>query len=185
MDYYLLSGHFEQGEASYSVLDPWRSALRFYVPQAKLIRGRPEVTVDTVYEERGMSDFLKVGLGALASMKIQTLFFQHGFSGLQFVPVEVKNKAVHQDFAFINATAHYDLLDHEASKAKKFKDSLGGYTRVRSEFIDKEKFNATRFKHDCFTLSNYKVPYFVSERVKHVLEEAKVTGVEFIPMAFA
>ncbi|OAJ93064.1 imm11 family protein [Vibrio bivalvicida] len=185
MNYYLLFGKFEDGEGSYSVLDPWRSALKYYEPNIKLTKNLPKVTVDKVYDERGVSDYLKIGVGALASLKVQEVFFNNGFTGIQFLPVEIENDGLNHSYAFMNVVAQYDLLEPIKSKAKKLNSKLGGYTRVRKELIDKEKFFHTDIQYDCFTLSNYKVPYYVSEQVKDALEAAGVTGIEFIPMEFA
>ncbi|EMP4115512.1 hypothetical protein WD169_004733, partial [Vibrio parahaemolyticus] len=108
-----------------------------------------------------------------------------GFSGIQFIPVDVKNDNVLTEFAFINVTAHYDLLDPDASEAEDFSKTLGGYSSVLEEILDLDKFKSANIEHDCFTLSTYKDPYYVSERVKVALEAEGVTGIEFIPMEFA
>ena len=73
-------------------------------------------------------------------MKIQDIFFNNGFTGIQFVPVDVDNDGVRlNNYAFMNVVAHYDLLEPVKSRAEDFSDELGGYTRVRDELIDKEK----------------------------------------------
>ena len=186
MNYYLLFDKFIDGEGSFSKQEPWNKVLKYNHPQHKFLIKKAIVTVDSCYSENGMSDYLKIGRGKLASKKIQQVFFDNGFTGAQFVPVEVHNGKVYQDYAFINPLAHYDLMDPEASKAKKFDDRIfGGYMRASSEKIDRKKFDACNIQHDFFTLSTYKSPYFASERVKDALEAAGVTGIKYIPMEFS
>lgn len=185
MDYYLLFSRFENGEGSFSVQEPWNLVLEYTLPQSKLLKTRGVYQVDQCYAERGMSDFLKVGVGKLASEKIQRVFYEHGFTGIQFVPVDVENNGLHHNYAFMNPTAHYDLLDPNASEARDLDDHYGGYSSVIEEVIDIDKFKKSLITHDCFTLSTYKDPYYVSENVKQALETAGVTGIEFIPMEFA
>ncbi|NOI78954.1 hypothetical protein F0224_25235 [Vibrio coralliilyticus] len=185
MNYYLLFSQFEKDEGSFSVREPWNLVLDYADPKIKLLKKKGSYQVDDCYDERGMSDCLKIGLGKLASTKIQQVFFDNGFTGIQFVPIEVHNNELYQNYAFMNVTAHYDLLDPIASEAEDFSDTIGGYTDVYEEIIDKDKLHASNIQHDCFTLTTYKDPYYVSENVKNALEAAGVTGIEFIPMEFA
>ena len=185
MDYYLLFSKFEPNEGSFSVQEPWNLVLDYSHLQLKLLQSKGRFHVDKCYDARGMSDFLKIGLGKLASPKVQQIFFEQGFSGIQFLPVEIENHTLIPGYAFMNPIAHYDLLDVEASEAEDFCDTRQGYSDVFEEIIDKDKFDKADIQHDCFTLSNYQDPYFVSERVKHALEAANITGIEFIPMEFS
>ncbi|CAH0532875.1 hypothetical protein VST7929_00722 [Vibrio stylophorae] len=185
MNYYLMFEKFESGEGTFTVKSPWNNVLQYYQPQIKLLKNRPTVYLNTQYNEKGMSDFLKIPMGMLASKKVQQIFFDKGFSGVQFLPVDVKNDVIVTDFAFMNVTAHYDLLDPAASEAEGFSKTLGGYTGVLEEMLDLAKFESTNIEHDCFTLSTYKDPYYVSEKVKDALEDAGITGIEFIPMEFS
>ena len=91
----------------------------------------------------------------------------------------------HYEYAFINEVAHYDILDVAASVADDYSDTLGGYTDVFDEIIDKDKFSNINIEHDVFTLSNFKDPYYIDENVKNALEAAGVTGIKFIPMEFS
>ncbi|SDH76745.1 hypothetical protein SAMN04488136_12837 [Vibrio xiamenensis] len=181
MNYYKLVNKFEDGEGSFTVQEPWDEVLEYFNPQYKIMKIKASVLVDE-YKEKGMSDFLKIGLGKLASKKIQKIFFDNGISGIQFVPVEVENNGKYTEYAFMNVIAHYDLLDPVSSNAKKFSDALGGYTRVRKEIIDQKKLDSLDIKHDCFTLSTYKESYYVSERVKDILEKTGVSGIKFKSM---
>lgn len=183
MNYFLLFGSFEDGEGSFGELDPKK--LKFYHPDYTLHQKRSLVEVDDCYDERGMSDFLKKGKGFLASTKVQKVFFEHGFTGIQFLPVVVKNDTEFNDYAFINPVVHHDLLDPIASKARRFSESIGGYSSVYDPIIDRKKFEMTKIEHDCFTLSTYKSDYYISEPVKLALEAAGVTGVTFMPMEFS
>ncbi|WKY59614.1 hypothetical protein Q5H80_18740 [Vibrio sp. SNU_ST1] len=183
MKYHLMFGRFEKGEGSFSEQEPLQ--LNCYQTKFKLFTHKPVVTVDDFYEERGVSDFLKIALGFLASNTVQEIFETKGFKGIQFLPVEVHNEGKKLSYSFMNYVASYDLLDPNASKAKRFKDIYGGYGRVSDVFIDKSKFTKEKIMHDCFTLSNYKLACFVSDNVKSALEAAGVTGIEFIPMEFA
>lgn len=183
MKYYLLLGKFEKGEGSFSEQEPQQ--LDSYKAQFKLLTHKPVLTADEAYEERGMSDFLKIALGYLVSSKVQEVFEMNGFKGIQFIPVEVHNEGVESSFSFMNYVASYDLLEPNASKAKRFKSIYGGYGRVSDVLIDKSKFLEAEIKHDCFTLSNYKLACFISENVKSALEAKGVTGIEFVPMEFA
>ncbi|EJG1692346.1 hypothetical protein BWH96_RS17380 [Vibrio parahaemolyticus] len=185
MNYYLMFEKFESGERTFTVKSPWNSVLQYYQPQFKYLKNKPTVYLNTQYDEKGVSDFLKVPIGMLASKKVQQVFFDKGFSGIQFIPVDVKNDNVLTEFAFINVTAHYELLDPDASEAEDFSKTLGGYSSVLEEILDLDKFKSANIEHDCFTLSTYKDPYYVSERVKVALEAEGVTGIEFIPMEFA
>ncbi|WP_191117889.1 imm11 family protein [Vibrio campbellii] len=185
MKYYLLFSKFEKGEGSFSVQEPWNLVLEYHKPQVKLLETKGIYLVDKCYKEKGMSDCLKVGVGKLASQKVQKIFFEHGFTGIQFIPVTVENDGLHEDYAFMNPIAHYDLLDAEASEARELSEVYGGYTSVIEEVLDQDKFDNAIILHDCFTLSTYKDPYYVSERVKAALEAEGVTGIEFIPMEFA
>ena len=186
MNYYLLFEKFIDGEGSFSVQAPWDGALIYYHPQYKFMPKKAIVTIDSCYSENGMSDYLKVALGMLASKKVQEVFFENGFTGAQFVPVEVHNDVIYQDYAFINPLAHYELLDPEASRADGFDDRIfGGYMGASTEKMDRKKFDACNIQHDFFTLSTYKSPYFASERVKDALEAAGVTGIKYIPMEFS
>ena len=185
MNYYLLFEKFEDGEGIFTIQQPWCQVLNFYTPQSKLFKKRPYLAINEGYKERGMSDFLKVGVGMLASKKVQQIFFENGFSGIQFVPVDIRNDGDSSEYAFINATAHYDFLDPVASEAEDLSKTLGGYTSVLEEVLDIEKFRSTIIEHDCFTLSTYKDPYYVSEKVKNALVVAGITGIEFIPMEFS
>ncbi|MCG9678522.1 DUF1629 domain-containing protein [Vibrio sp. Isolate24] len=185
MNYYLMFEKFESGEGSFTVQSPWNSVLQYYHPCCKYLKGRPLIYVNTQYSEKGISDFLKIPIGMLASKKVQEVFFDNGFSGIQFIPVDVKNDDDSSEYAFINITAHYDFLDPVASEAEDLSKTLGGYTSVLEEILDVEKFRSTHIEHDCFTLTTYKDPYYVSEKVKNALEAAGVSGIEFIPMEFA
>lgn len=185
MNYYLLFSNFEKNEGSFSVVSPWKLVLRYDQTQPKMLKTRARCEVDDCYDERGMSDFLKIGCGMLANLNIQQVFFDNGFTGVQFVPVEVENDGLHHTYAFMNPIAHYDLLDSVASKADDFNENLGGYTSVFDEIIDRTKLDKADIRHDFFTLSTYKDPYYVSERVKDALEKAGVTGVTFLPMEFS
>ncbi|MEZ8103236.1 imm11 family protein [Vibrio bivalvicida] len=185
MNYYLLFSKFEEGEGSFTVQEPWDGSLNFYDSKEKLFKKEPYVLIDQCYDERGMSDCLKVGVGFLVNRKVQKVFFEHGFTGIQFVPVEVENDGLYHDYAFMNATASYDFLEPIASEASRFNKRLGVYRNVYEERLDRDKVSSTDIFHDCFTLSNYKVPYYVSEQVKDALESENVTGIEFIPMEFA
>jgi len=185
MNYYLLFEEFTSGEGSFTTQPPQRSALRFPKPQHKLVKSLPVAAVDECYEERGMSDFLKVGIAFLASPKVQTVFFECGFLGLQFIPVIVENDGVINGFAFTNALAHYDILDPVASEVERYEESRGGYSNASDEIFDRNKFESCDFKHDVFTLSNYKYSLVANEKVKIALEEAGVTGIEFIPLEFS
>ncbi|MGF1727957.1 hypothetical protein, partial [Photobacterium nomapromontoriensis] len=182
-NYYLLFGSFEDGEGSFGELEPQK--LDFYHPSYSLHKKVSTLKVSECYEERGMSDFLKIGLGKLASAKVQQVFFEHGFTGIQFLPVVVKNEQEYTDYAFINPIAHYDLLDPVASEAEDFCDSIGGYSWIYKPLIDRKKLNETNFKHDCFTLSTIKQDYYVNETVKLALEAAGVKGITFMPMEFS
>ncbi|WP_434998987.1 hypothetical protein ACRZ5S_20640 [Vibrio scophthalmi] len=183
MNYYLIFGRLQKNEASFKELEPKK--LNFPHPAYALHQKRSLIQVKENYDERGMSDFLKKGIGLLASSKVQQIFFKHGFTGLQFLPVYVKNERDFIDYAFINPIAHYDLLDPIASEAEDFTDSLGGFSFVFDQIIDRRKFDATKIEHDCFTLSTYKSNYYVSEPVKLALEAAGITGITFIPMEFS
>ncbi len=183
MKYYLLFEKFESGEGSFSELEPVQ--LDCYKTQYKLLTHKPILTVDDFYDERGISDFLKVALGFLASRKVQKTFESKGFQGIQFLPVEVHNESIDYSYSFMNYVASYDLLDPIASEAKRYKDIYGGYARVSDILIDKNKFMREDIKHDCFTLDNYKLAIFVSENVKLSLESVGVKGIEFIPMEFS
>ncbi|UUM32477.1 imm11 family protein [Vibrio japonicus] len=185
MNYYLLYSKFEEDEGSFSVQEPWDSVLNFYTSQEKMFNSKPYITVDRCYAETGMSDYLKIGVGMLASNRVQKIFFDNGFLGAQFIPVTVENDGLYHSYAFVNAIANYDLLEPEASEASRFNRRLGVYRNVYEEKIDIEKFKSTSITHDCFTLSSYKTSYYVNENVKDALEAAGVTGVEFIPMEFA
>lgn len=183
MKYYLMLAHFITGEGSFTEREPKR--LKYYHSTYMLQKKRAYVEVNKLDNEREMSDFLKKGIGMLASNKVQKIFFEYGFSGIQFIPIDLENHNIYTDFSFINPIAHYDVLDPIASKAEKYSDILGGYTRVFDEIIDKKKFKQTNIISDCFTLSTYKDPYYVNETVKNALEAAGVTGVEFLPMEFS
>lgn len=183
MNYYLLSAVFEPDEASFTEHQPQQ--LNFYHTEPKSFATPPVVSLDAFYEGRAMSDFLKLGIGLLASEKVQQIFLENQFSGLQFVPVEVHADRIDHSFAFMNCTADYDLLDPVASNAKRFKEVIGGYAKVSSEKLDTLKFLQCIIAHDCFTLSNYKQVYYVSERVKLALEQAGVRGIGFIAADFA
>ncbi|WP_281629038.1 hypothetical protein [Vibrio sp. St2] len=185
MKYYLLFNKFEDGEGSFTVQEPWAYTLNFYNSQNKIFKKLPYASIDECYTERGMSDFLKIGVGMLASKKVQQIFFDRGFTGIHFTPVEVENNGLHDSYSFMNVTAHYDFLDPTASEASRFNRKLGVYRNVYEELIDQEKFKSTNVAHDCFTLSNYKTPYYVNEKVKNALEASGVTGIEFIPMEFS
>ncbi|USD96352.1 hypothetical protein CTT30_09775 [Vibrio coralliilyticus] len=76
----------------------------------------------------------------------------------------------------MNVTAHYDFLDPTASEASRFNRKLGVYRNVYEELIDQEKFKSTNVDHDCFTLYNYKTPYYVNEKVKNALENRITTA---------
>jgi len=104
---------------------------------------------------------------------------------MQFLPVNVKNDGDITGFAFTNPLAHYDILDPVASDARRFDASRGGYRSAGDEVFDRKKFDACDFKHDIFTLSNFKDPFIANEKVKIALEEAGVTGIEFIPLEFS
>ena len=185
MDYYQVLAKFEQDEASFTVQSPWDSALYYSDVDSRLFQQAPYVLVDHCYEQYGMSDWLKIGVGLLASKKVQQIFFEQGFSGIQFVPLAVDNKGLNRDFAFAHTTAYYDLLDPDASEATRFNKKRGLYRNVFEERIDKAKFERTPIRHDCFTLTNYRASYYVSTQVKQALEAAGITGVKFIPMKFA
>ena len=185
MNYYLLFGRFAKGEGSFNVQDPYDMRLMYPVPHHKFLKKKPSVTVSDSYEERGMSDFLKAGYGFIASAKVQQVFFDNGFQGMQFLPVNVKNDGDITGFAFTNPIAHYDILDPIASDADGFEASQGGYSDAGDEVFDRKKFDACDFKHDIFTLSNFKDPFIANEKVKVALEEAGVTGIEFIPLEFS
>ncbi len=183
MNYYLLFGYFEDDEGSF--FESKTHIMNFFHPQYKLTTNKVEFKVNESYSERGMSDFLKVGFSFLVSDKVKKIFFENGFSGIQFVPVNVNNNTVISSYSFVNPLVHYDLLDIIASKADDFSQSIGGYTRVFEELIDNDKFERSNIHHDCFTLSNLKRVIYVNERVKNALEDAEVTGIEFIPMEFS
>ncbi|GIU40277.1 hypothetical protein TUM4438_01100 [Shewanella sairae] len=183
MNYYLLSAVFEADEASFTEQPPQQ--LNFYHTEPKSFATPPVVSLDTFYEGRAMSDFLKLGIGFVASKRVQSIFQINGFTGIQFVPVEVYANTVNHSFAFMNCIADYDLLDAVASNAKRFKEVIGGYAKVSDEKLDKHKFLRSAITHDCFTLSNYKLVYYVNERVKLALEQAGVSGIAFIPADFA
>ncbi|MDR8525654.1 hypothetical protein [Shewanella fidelis] len=183
MNYYLLSAVFEPDEASFTEQQPQQ--LNFYHTEPKSFETPPIVGLDTFYTGRAMSDFLKLGIGLLASEQVQQIFLENQFSGLQFVPVEVHADTVYHSFAFMNCIADYDLLDPVASNAKRFKEVIGGYAKVSAEKLDKHKFSRSAITHDCFTLSNYKLVYYVNERVKLALERAGISGIAFIPADFA
>jgi hypothetical protein len=185
MNYYLMFSKFEKGEGSFSIESPWRPVLNYFHPQFKCFKKSPCCCVDDCYDKRGMSDCLKIGIGMLARSNIQQLFFDHGFTGIQFIPVEVENDGIHHDYAFMNAVAHYDLFDPLASEAEDFNENLGGFTSAFDEIIDPDKLANANIEHDCFTLTTYKDPYYVNERVKDALEAAGVTGIEFLPMEFS
>ncbi|MCL1138210.1 imm11 family protein [Shewanella pneumatophori] len=178
-----MSAVFEPDEASFTEQQPQQ--LNFYHTEPKSFATPPAVSLDTFYEGRAMSDFLKLGIGFLASEKVQQIFLENQFSGLQFVPVEVHADTVDHCFAFMNCIADYDLLDPVASNAKRFKEVIGGYAKVSSEKLDKLRLLSTTITHDCFTLSNYKLVYYVNERVKFALEQAGVSGIDFVPADFA
>lgn len=183
MNYYLLSAVFEPDEASFTEHQPQQ--LNFYHTEPKSFATPPVVSLDAFYEGRAMSDFLKLGIGFLASEKVQRIFQINGFTGIQFVPVEVHCDTVSNGYSFMNCIADYDLLDPLASNAKRFKEVIGGYAKVSSEKLDTLKFLQCIIAHDCFTLSNYKQVYYVSERVKLALEQAGVRGIGFIAADFA
>ncbi len=175
----------ESSEGGFDVDPLCRSTLNYYNSCLKFMKNNPSVSIDTSYDCRGMSDFLKVPVGMLASDKVQHIFFENGFTGFQFVPVDVDNGEIHRGYSFINVLAHYDLLDPISSEAEEFSQALGGFTDVLEEVIDMEKFRLADIQHDCFTLSTYRDPYYVSEKVKVALEDAGIIGIEFIPMEFS
>lgn len=183
--YFLLFGKFEDDEGSFSVQRPWSRNLNCYYPNVKLFKNKPMVIIDDCYKERAISDFLKVGIGKLVSQKVQNVFLAFNFKGIQFVPVIVENNKKIYEYAFMNTISHYDILDVNASEADDYSDTLGGYTNVFDEIIDKEKFQNTKIEQDVYTLSNFKDPYYVNENVKNALEAVGVTGIKFIPMKFS
>ena len=183
MNYYRLFGSFEDEEGSFTEQN--RKKLKYYHPQYALHQTRSILKVDECYPQQGMSDFLKKGQGFLASNKVQQIFFDQGFTGVQFLPVIVHNDGQHLDYSFMNPIAHYDLLDPVASEADDFSESLGGYKNLYKQIIDIKKLASVNIEHDGFTLSTYKHSYFVNETVKHTLEAAGITGVTFMPMEFS
>jgi hypothetical protein len=185
MNYYLMFEKFESKEVMFSVQEPWRGVLVYYHPQYKVLKKRAIAKVTDGYRGAYMSDFLKLGEGMLASRRVQQVFFEHGFTGFQFIPVDLENNTVNSEYAFINVIADYDFLDPFASKAEEFSHVLGGYKRVFDEVVDREMFNNSSIQHDCFTFSTFKLPYYVNESVKEALEEIDVKGIEFIPMEFS
>ncbi len=183
MNYYLLFGYFEDDEGAF--FESETHIMNFFYPQHKLTINKVEFKVNESYLERGMSDFLKVGFSYLVSNKVKKVFFENGFSGVQFVPVNVNNNTVISSYSFFNPLVHYDILDTVASKAEDFNPSIGGYTRVFEELIDIARLERSNISHDCFTLSNFKRVIYVNEKVKNALEDVGVQGIEFIPMEFS
>ncbi|EGR3179548.1 hypothetical protein DLI06_25730, partial [Vibrio parahaemolyticus] len=66
---------FESGEGMFTVKSPWNSVLQYYQPQFKYLKNKPTVYLSTQYDEKRVSDFLKVPIGMLASKKVQQVFF--------------------------------------------------------------------------------------------------------------
>jgi hypothetical protein len=182
MQYFVMFPKFEDEEGLYQESDEQTSLMNI-TDKPLLFYKKPLSEVQDVYTQRGFSDVLKAGSFISVSDKIQRIFFEYGFQGVQFIPLLVNNNGSHNGYAFMHKITTYDLLDPIASGAKRFYD--GNFARVLHLYLDKNKFDSVSIMHDIFMCSTYSSKFICNEKIKKALEEANVTGIEFEPVEFS
>ena len=153
--------------------------------EPRVFYNKPSIEVQTCYTEKGASDFLKCGGFFSVSDKVNRLFFEHGFQGVQLIPVLSSNIEINHGYSFMHKISTYDILDPIASEGENFDIHENYFTSILNLYLDKNKFNSINIQHDIFMCSNYFSEFICNERVKIALEAANVTGVEFDPVEFS
>lgn len=175
---------FEDGEGAYKESNGHLKMMDI-TGEPRIFYNKPIAEVQKVYSEKGFSDFLKAGAFISASDKVQRIFFENGFQGVQFIPLLVNNNGVHEGFSFMHKITTYDILDPVASGAKRFDEDDQSYEHILHLYLDNTKFDNADITHDIFMCSTYSDDFICSERIKIALETAKITGIEFDPVEFS
>ncbi len=109
----------------------------------------------------GLSDFF-------VSTKVKNLLVSH-INEIIFKEVEIQEK----QYWLIIPTRILDIIDKERSEIIFFKN--GKIDEINSLKYDAQPLN----EYDIFRLEGFNIPLFITEKLKNLMEENDITGVEY------
>jgi hypothetical protein len=183
MRYYLWENNKNEGDAFIYGGWPQELPLSFYT--GSRIRGSVppiEITMNARSQGRLTDNLLLTGRGRVFSKRLLEVLRANGVENIDVYPCTIRNVVsgeVHESHSVVNIIGKISCIDRSRSQlvfATGSENEIIGYDSI---LLDESKIGGARL----FLLAEMPVQIVVHETIVEAVEQAKLTGIEFVPQS--